>query len=205
MQKPKYNTTDNITRLVGHITKRVKNNMGRYRAYEQMTAGQRYHAVRIRDVYTTLAMNNDRLSLEQVTDVIEGKLGYTELAPDEILAISNAYEAYKQIYHIHFINLESTNPYSIAAMQDIHRIFMAGLSSESGIYRFDKRIESSMRELTSWLENSSENMLIKSCVFHYKLMRSKPFGEGSEYIARMWQILPLNQKKVPICRIGCPC
>ena len=37
-------------------------------------------------------------------------------------------------------------------------------------------------------------MLIKACVFHYELIAMKPFGEGSEHVARIWHMFLLNQK-----------
>ena len=121
------------------INERAKNS--------KLTAQQGYHAVRIRDVYATLAIKNSELTLQQISDVIDGE--YTELTSSEILVIKNAYEAYKQVFHMHFYTLESTDPHSVLAMQNSHRAFMTGLSKEAGHFRSDK-IQRNVDALTRW-------------------------------------------------------
>jgi len=149
------------------------------------------------------------LTLEQVTDVANGE--YVDLAPTEILAIKNAYEAYGQLYFHHYITRKVIDPFSVQHMQYIHHVFMKGLSKQAGLFRSDAPAEKTRRsvgDLADWARESREGLLIKACVVHYELMSIMPFGEGSEYVARLWQMCLVHQEKgdfvhvyVPVMRV----
>jgi len=80
-------------------------------------------------------MEISELTLTQVSDVIDGK--HTELAPKDIFVVKNAYEAYSQLYLLHFDTRASTDPYSVPIIQNFHRVFMVGLSKEAGLFCFN--------------------------------------------------------------------
>ncbi|WP_345787799.1 hypothetical protein [Desulfitobacterium dehalogenans] len=71
------------------------------------------------------AIENNSLSLEQMTDVINGKrvLG----APKEIREVKNAYEAYNLLL--------SFDPYNMDDLLKAHKILMLDLTHESGRFR----------------------------------------------------------------------
>ena len=67
---------------------------------------------RIRSIHSSLKIEANSLSVEQVRDVINGKLVLGELK--EIQEVKNAYDAYERISEI--------NPYSIADLKRFHGI-----------------------------------------------------------------------------------
>ena len=54
-----------------------------------------------------------------------------------------------------------------------------------------------LEPLFAWLNESSEMPLIRSCLFHYALVRMLPFGQDNEQLAGFWQSLFL-QKWMPV-------
>ncbi|MDD6423136.1 MAG: hypothetical protein PUF83_08780 [Intestinibaculum porci] len=80
---------------------------------------------RIRTIHSSLSIEHNSLSLEQVTAIIDGKriLGN----PNEIREVKNAYDTYEMIL--------SLNPYSIEDLLKGHKMMMADLISENGQFR----------------------------------------------------------------------
>ena len=80
---------------------------------------------RIRSIYSSLAIEQNTLSLDQVTAVIDGKrvLG----PPKDIREVQNAYEAYE---HLSTLNPESQDDLLLA-----HRLMMQDLIPDAGCYR----------------------------------------------------------------------
>lgn len=80
---------------------------------------------RIRSIHSSLAIENNSLTMEQVTAVIEGKwvLGH----PKEIREVKNAYDAYDEIL--------SYNPYSITDLLKAHRLLTDDLTEGAGEFR----------------------------------------------------------------------
>ena len=157
---------------------------------------------RIKTIHSSLAIENNSLSLEQITAIIEGKrvLG----PPNEILEVMNANEAYNILFEL--------NPYKEEDLLKAHRLMMTDLVKENGIYRsngvgvFDGqkcihmappaiRIPYLMKELLSWVKKTKVHPLISSCVFHYEFEFIHPFADGNGRMGRMWQTLLLMQWK----------
>lgn len=158
---------------------------------------------RIRTIYSSLAIEQNTLSLEQVTAVLNGK--HVVAPPKDIAEVKNAYE----IYEI----MDSLDPYSVDDLLRAHGVMTKGLIEESGCFRsrpvgvVDKQgnvlhfgtlpdyVPGLVVELLDWVRDSEFHMLIKSCVFHYELELIHPFSDGNGRIGRLWHTLLLTQWK----------
>lgn len=157
---------------------------------------------RIRTIHASLAIENNPLSLYQVTDIINGKriLG----APDEIFEVKNASEAYNKLLEL--------NPYSVKDMLLAHKVLMNELTKEAGTFRsggvgvfagkqlvhmapLANQVPYLMKDLVDWAKNAEAHPLIKSCVFHYEFEFIHPFADGNGRMERMWQTLLLYERK----------
>ena len=156
---------------------------------------------RIRTIYSSLAIEQNALSLEQVTAVLSGKRVLAP--PKDIAEVKNAYEIYD--------HLAELNPYSIDDLLLAHRTMMQGLVHEAGEFRsrpvgvvdnqgnvlhfgtLPQYVPYLMEELVQWTESSPFPLLIKSCVFHYEFEVIHPFADGNGRIGRLWHTLLLSK------------
>lgn len=197
---PPYEITDEMLNLVTQIME----NLGKLNSVNEFERLPRLRRVnRIKTIQSSLAIENNTLSIEQVTDVIDGK---RIIGPKEdIIAVQNANLAYKEIKNI--------NPYEINDLLRIHGIMMKGLVEEAGQLRtgqvgvFNEQgkvihlappaefVPSQLEQLFNWLKTSSANMLIKSSVFHYEFEFIHPFRDGNGRMGRLWQTVLLSNWK----------
>ena len=158
---------------------------------------------RIRTIYSSLAIEQNTLSLEQVTAVLSGKRVIAP--PKDIAEVKNAYEIYEM--------MDTLDPYSVDDLLNAHGVMTKDLVEESGCFRsrpvgvVDKQgnvlhfgtlpdyVPGLVLELLDWVRDSDFHMLIKSCVFHYELELIHPFADGNGRIGRLWHTLLLNQWK----------
>ena len=158
---------------------------------------------RIRTIYSSLAIEQNTLSLEQVTAVLSGKRIIAP--PKDIAEVKNAYEIYEL--------MDSLDPYSVDDLLKAHGVMTRGLVEESGCFRsrpvgvVDKQgnilhfgtlpdyVPELVAELLDWVRDSDFHILIKSCVFHYELELIHPFVDGNGRIGRLWHTLLLTQWK----------
>lgn len=189
---PPYEITDEMLEFVSEIME----NLGKLSGVNELEKLPRLRRVsRIKSIHSSLAIENNTLSIEQVTDVINGK---RVLAPQkDIEEVHNAFNAYERLSEI--------NPYSIDDLLKIHGIMMNGLVKEAGrlrsgqvgVYNQDGKVvhlappadfvPQQLGQLFDWVKNSNANMLIKSSVFHYEFEFIHPFNDGNGRTGRLWQ------------------
>lgn len=155
---------------------------------------------RIRTIHASLAIENNTLSLDQVTAVLEGKrvLG----PPHEIQEVKNAFATYEA--------MPSWNPSAAKDLLAAHRLMLQGLGADAGKFRSRSvgiaqgkqivhlappadRVPGLMKDLLGWLKRTDAHPLIAGCVFHYELEFIHPFSDGNGRIGRLWQTLILSQ------------
>jgi Fic family protein len=90
MYVPPFTVSAEIIRLIGEISEQVGSIMTRLG--DNVPSPQLRKKNQIKTIHSSLAIENNTLSLKQITDIIDGKrvLG----APDEIQEVKNAIEAY---------------------------------------------------------------------------------------------------------------
>lgn len=200
-----YNPPFQVTEMITNLTIEIGQYVGSITAFEKIHPNPVLRREnRIRSIHSSLAIEHNTLTLEQVTDVIDGKrvLG----PPQDIREVKNAYEVYDVV--------ASFDPYSVKDLLHAHRIMMNGLVKEAGVFRSGnvgvyagtqlihagtpaKYVPELMEQLFSWLKKSKYHPLIKSCVFHYEFEFIHPFADGNGRMGRLWQSLIL-QKWQPI-------
>jgi Fic family protein len=199
-KKPPFAITNSILDKIAQIGELV----GQVNAVAGLTTNPMLRRTnRIRTIYSSLAIEQNTLSLEQVTAVLSGKRVIAP--PKDIAEVKNAYEIYEM--------MDSLNPYSVDDLLNAHAVLTRGLTEESGCFRsgpvgvVDKQgnilhfgtlpdyAPGLTMELLDWIKNSNIHMLIKSCVFHYELEVIHPFADGNGRIGRLWHTLLLKQWK----------
>lgn len=197
--KPPFTMDEEITNLIVEIGEYV----GTITTYDAMRPNPILRKEnRIRTIHSSLAIEQNTLTLEQVTDVINGKhiLG----PPQDIREVKNAYEAYERVAVL--------DPYSVKNLLLAHKIMMEGLVKEAGSFRSGnvgvyagkelihagtpaKYVPDLMNQLFTWLKKSKYHPLVKSCVFHYEFEFIHPFADGNGRTGRLWQSLILQKWK----------
>ncbi|MDE6276146.1 MAG: Fic family protein [Clostridia bacterium] len=197
--EPPFKVTGKIISLVAEISEII----GRIHVSERMDSNPHLRREnRIKTIYSSLAIENNTLSLEQVTAIINGKRVFG--MPNEIQEVKNAFEAYEQILHL--------NPFNIDHLLFAHGIMMQDLVQEAGRFRSGgvgvfnggklihmappaQFVRRHIENLLKWVEESDLPMLIKSCVFHYEFEFIHPFQDGNGRMGRMWHTLLLSIDK----------
>lgn len=199
-RKPPFEITNAILDEIAEIAELV----GHVNAAQGLYANPTLRRTnRIRTIYSSLAIEQNTLSLDQVTAVLNGKRVIAP--PKDIAEVKNAYEIYDM--------MDSLDPYSVDALLSAHGVMTRGLVDESGCFRsrpvgvVDKQgnilhfgtlpnyVPGLVMELLDWVRDSNFHMLIKSCVFHYELELIHPFADGNGRIGRLWHTLLLTQWK----------
>jgi Fic family protein/predicted transcriptional regulator len=199
LYRPPYTVTPVVLRLVGEIGEWI----GRYSVAADATLSPRLRrGNRIRTIHASLAIENNTLTLEQVTAVLDGKrvMGL----PREIQEVRNAFAAYEHIGR--------WTPTSRNDLLEAHGFLMAGLVDRPGEFRSvgvgvfhgdrvvhmappAERVQHLMDDLLAWLGHTDEHALVASCVFHYEFEFIHPFPDGNGRLGRLWQTLILNRWK----------
>ena len=119
---PPFEITNDMLEKVSSIMKKI-GMLENYKDLNKMPILRRNN--RIKSIHSSLAIEANSLSLNQVKDVIDGKLVIG--SKKEIQEVINAYNAYSKIKEV--------NPYSIKDLKKIHGIMTYLTVSESGEFR----------------------------------------------------------------------
>ncbi len=196
---PPFHMTDKMTCLIAEISEQV----GRIAVLQEGTISPHLRkGNRIRTIHSSLAIEHNSLSLEQVTAILDGKrvLGN----PNEIKEVQNAYEAYEMML--------SLDPSSVKDLLKAHKLMMQGLVPENGRFRskgvgvFDGKnlvhmappaefVSEHIHHLFEWYQSSELHPLVKSAIFHYEFEFIHPFADGNGRMGRMWHSLLLGKWK----------
>lgn len=197
--KPPYNITSKMIDYVSTIMKLV----GQLSSGSGLDNKPKLRRTnKINSIYSSLAIENNKLTKEQVKDIINGKLVIG--AKRDIVEVKNAIKCYDDILKI--------NPYKIDDLLKYHGIMMEGLIddagklriSQEGVFDGDKvifiapaavRVPELISHLFDYLNKDNENILVKSCVFHYEFEFIHPFSDGNGRMGRLFQTCLLASKE----------
>lgn len=199
--KPPYEISPKILKLISSISEKI----GVVNAnYLNKPSPQLRKQNKIKTIHSSLKIEGNTLSLDQVTAIIENK---KVVGPKkDIFEVKNAIKIYD--------NLTRLKPDSSKSFLDAHKVLMQGLVDYPGKYRTQDagifkgaelihiappamNVPSLMKNLFEYLKNSNELALIKSCVFHYEMEFIHPFLDGNGRMGRLWQsVILLNEYPV---------
>lgn len=183
-----------------HLLTSISEKLGVIRAeHLQAPRAELRKANRIKTIQSTLGIEGNTLSIEQVTAVIDNK---RVIAPrKDIQEVKNAIEVYDAI--------QGFKASSITSFAKAHAMLMKGLVPYPGKFRSAgvgivkgselthlppkaDMVKPLMNDLFSYLKTDKDPLLIKSCVFHYELEFIHPFEDGNGRMGRLWQSVILK-------------
>ncbi|MGI6360131.1 MAG: Fic family protein [Acholeplasmatales bacterium] len=200
---PPFTITNFMIDKVSSIMKNI-GKLDNYQDLNKMPVLRRNN--RIHSIHSSLAIEANLLSFNQVKDIIDGK---TVIGPkNEIKEVKNAYSAYKLINEL--------NPYQVKDLKRAHSVMMNLIVKESGEFRkghegvFDEKgncihlcpppeqINLLINQLFNWMKENKNKIhpLIVSSVFHYEFVFIHPFSDGNGRIARLWQNVILSKFEI---------
>ncbi len=154
----------------------------------------------IKTIHSTLAIEGNTLSEEQITAILEGKK--VKGRPNEILEVQNAIRIYEKI--------ESFNYTTVSDFLKAHAVLMKSLMKGHGKFRNQnvgvlkgkkvvhtapqsKLVPELIKKHFDWLKKEKEvHPVIKSCISHYEIEFIHPFADGNGRMGRFWQTLILS-------------
>jgi Fic family protein len=199
--KPPYDITTKILKLITSISEKI----GEISAnLSDRPSPQLRKQNKIKTIHSSLSIEGNTLTQEQVTAIIENK---KVIGPKkDVLEVLNAIKVYD--------SLTTFNPLSSKSFLSAHKLLMNGLIEKSGKYRSQgvgifqgakvaliappaKNVLYLMDNLFKYLKNEDELTLIKGCVFHYEMEFIHPFMDGNGRMGRLWQTVIL-MKEYPV-------
>lgn len=169
---------------------------------------------RIRTIKSTLAIEGNTFTEEQITAIIENKkvLG----SKKEIAEVKNAIALYDLI--------DSFKPELVKSFLAAHSILMKGIIDSSGKFRSKNvgvikgkivkhvapkpiMVPELISKLMAWSKKEKDlHVLIKSSIIHYEIEFIHPFEDGNGRMGRFWQSVMMSKfnpifKFVPIERL----
>lgn len=193
--KPPYDITPKILKLISSISEKI----GEVNAnYLSKQSPQLRKQNRIKTIHSSLRIEGNTLTEEQITALIENK---RVIGPEkDVLEVLNAIKVYEKLDRYKFSSDKS--------FLKAHLDLMNGLIESAGKYRKQgvgivkgtivehvappfENVPHLMKDLFEYLKDSDELTLIKSCVFHYEMEFIHPFLDGNGRMGRLWQTLIL--------------
>ena len=193
--KPPFDITPKILKLISSISEKI----GEVNAnYLTKQSPQLRKQNRIKTIHSSLRIEGNTLTEEQITALIENK---RVIGPEkDVLEVLNAIKVYEKLDRYKFSSDKS--------FLKAHLELMNGLIESAGKYRKQgvgivkgtivehvappfENVPHLMKVLFEYLKDSDELTLIKSCVFHYEMEFIHPFLDGNGRMGRLWQTLIL--------------
>ena len=197
-----------ITPRLIDLISRISEALGRWEAAGGRMSPRLRRENRILSIHSSLAIENNSLSLDQVTAIIAGKR--VRGLPREIKEVQNAFMTYDL--------LDSLKPASVPDFLKAHGTLMQGLATEAGrfrrggvgVYQGAKlvhmappadRVPYLVKDLFQWLKKTDLHPLLAAAVVHYEIEFIHPFSDGNGRIGRLWQTLILAQWKPQLAHL----
>ena len=193
--RPPYDITSKILKLISSISEKI----GEVNAnYLSKQSPQLRKQNRIKTIQSSLQIEGNTLTEEQITALIENK---RVIGPKkDVLEVLNALKVYDE--------LKTYKYYSEKDFLKAHSSLMNGLILNAGKYRNQsvgivkgkdiehvappfQNVPYLMKDLFEYLKDDQELTLIKSCVFHYEMEFIHPFIDGNGRMGRLWQTVIL--------------
>ena len=198
---PSYRITDKILSLVADISEKIG------KITERTNLDSKPHLRKnnkIKSIHSSLAIEANSLSLDEVRDVINGRAVIGK--QKEIQEVKNAYAAYEEIGRFDI--------YSIEELKRLHGIMTKYTVEESGSFRRGEEgvfngdkcifmappaslVPEQMKSLFDWMNKAKDTVhpLILAAVFHYEFVFIHPFSDGNGRMARLWHTAILTAWK----------
>ena len=199
--KPPYTISPKIIELISSIS--IK--LGEMSAlYMDKQSPKLRKQNRIKTIFSSLQIEGNTLTKDQIEAIVDNK---KVVGPaKDILEVKNAIQVYDSIRSLKFKSAKS--------FLSAHKMLMSGLIDQPGNFRNKgvgivngskvthlappyENVLGLMNDLFDYLKKNGDNVLIKSCVFHYELEFIHPFMDGNGRMGRLWQTLIL-MKEFPI-------
>jgi Fic family protein len=155
---------------------------------------------KVKTIRASLAIEGNTLSEDQITAIMDNK---RVIGPSkDIKEVENAIRAYD--------NLPNFDAFSKESYLEAHGLLMSGLvetpgqfrSGSVGVIQGDRiahlappgwNVDNLMTDLFRYLQEGEDNLIIKSCVFHYEMEFIHPFMDGNGRMGRLWQTVILRK------------
>ena len=197
MYIPPFIVSADAINLIAEISAQIE----RYAIRLEQENGLRLRkANRIKTIHSSLAIEGNTLSEDEVRDIIDGK---NVVAPiRQIQEVKNAIQTYEMY--------PTLDAFKEKDLLKAHSVMMQALVDDAGQYRRGgvgvygekglvhlappaDRVPMLMKDLFDWLQHSKDHLLIRSCVFHYEFEFIHPFIDGNGRTGRLWQSLILGK------------
>ena len=196
---PPFTITNVMLDRISSIMKKI-GKLDNYKYLNSMPVLRRNN--RIKSIHSSLAIEANSLSFDQVKDIIDGRV---VVGPkNEIQEVQNAYNAYLKINEV--------DPFSINDLKKMHGLLTYLTVQDSGNFRkggegvFDEdgncifvcpppeQVDGLMSQLFNWMKAKKDVIqpLLLSSIFHYEFVFIHPFRDGNGRTARLWQNVILS-------------